>query len=107
MKSFKGMHDADFHVDSDISIYGMITGSLVVDGCYIVNLFGMVCSDVIVSNGAKVSINGTVNNDVINNGGDVEIQGAVDGRVFAQSGKTLINKGARVNGQIIELRVDL
>lgn len=67
-----------------------------------VRLTGVHRGTVTVVAGASLVLAGTVSGDVINDGGDVEVYGSIDGRLVYEGGTTYVDSGAAIDGGVVE-----
>jgi hypothetical protein len=82
---------------SDTHLQGMVMGSAKVLAGVVLELEGMVVKDLLLEKNSVVRLRGTVNGDVINNGGHLDIEGTVHGTVFRNDGTTIIDPNALIN----------
>lgn len=97
MKTENGKIENDVEITSELTMYGMFTGNVVVKDGGTLILQGMALKTITIEEGAIVYIAGTVNGDVINKGGKVSISGTVSGKVLKQAGETNILANASIN----------
>jgi len=89
-------------IREDTQIQGIVNGRVYVEkGANLIHM-GMIIGTVTVERGAEASIFGFVKGDAINNGGNLNVFGTVNGAVRTESGNTKIDKDA-----FIKERVDL
>jgi cytoskeletal protein CcmA (bactofilin family) len=79
-------------------IRGTIYGNLIVTDGGRVHVLGNISGNLLVEPGAKVIHGGVVGGDVVNKGGRLYIEATarIMGRLKRASGKTLIDKGAKI-----------
>ena len=83
-------------IEKDTNLRGMIVGNVeVLDGATLY-LRGSLNGRLYIYEGAKVLLYGTNNGDVINDGGILEVFGVINGRLFRERGRTLIDDNALV-----------
>ncbi|HAV1600049.1 TPA: hypothetical protein JG832_000895 [Enterobacter hormaechei subsp. xiangfangensis] len=91
-----GKHESNLVLDDDLELSGMICGDLVVsDGCR-ADVRGMVTGRIIVEKGGILTLHGMVSNGLTNNGGDVEIFGFVTGGLNEVAGTTIIHPNSKI-----------
>lgn len=73
--------EGDYNFVKDCDFYGLITGNAFVSSGTSLALYGMVSDNLIVEDNGKVKIHGVVRGDVINHGGEVEVDGMVIGTI--------------------------
>lgn len=83
-------------IDEDTELHGMIVGTVTVAEDAILQLHGMVAGRLILLPRSAVIVRGTVDGDVVNGGGYLEILGVVTGQVVRQAGTTVIDFMAEV-----------
>ena len=85
-------------IDESISMRGMITGHATISAGHFI-LHGVVTGDLIVKAGARATIYGQVYGTVLNDGGQVEIEGSVGALADTSPlSRTLVSREAVVNG---------
>ncbi|MCK5280196.1 MAG: hypothetical protein KAK04_16695 [Cyclobacteriaceae bacterium] len=90
--------EGDFVIQENLQFSGMITGNAIVTDGVLLDLHGTVGKDLVVKEGGKAVVKGTVEGDVINQGGAVDIYGNVAGNV---NGQANIYANAIVKGVIV------
>lgn len=83
-------------------IEGHLRGDTVIETS--VELAGVQHGRVTVSEGAHLTLTGTVREDVVNDGGTVEVYGSIDGRLVYNAGTIYVNSDAVIAGDIVEPR---
>ncbi|NLU17938.1 MAG: hypothetical protein GXW94_19625 [Serratia liquefaciens] len=97
MTVFSGKQEGDVTANSDLTINGMITGSLTIPSGVKVLLSGMVCENVYLKAGGRLTVRGTVCKNLVNEGGHAEIYGVISGSSIISSGTTIEHRGCIVN----------
>jgi cytoskeletal protein CcmA (bactofilin family) len=99
MRQVAGKIDGDVELSDALELLGMITGHVVVaSGGHLV-LRGTCCAGMRIEPGGVVQLDGTVDGDVLNAGGELEVRGAINGRLHAQAGTTVVHTDAVIDGQ--------
>lgn len=94
-----GKIEGDLVVDSNLTLHGMVTGSITVVNGGFLALHGMCCHNLVVERGARVELHGTVSGNVLNRGGQLDVHGTVAGHVHTErDGDTSIAPNAVVRG---------
>ncbi|MEZ3141551.1 hypothetical protein ACBQ88_21025 [Citrobacter braakii] len=96
MEVLNGVIEGDISPNHDITIKGILNGTLIVNGVY-ADVHGVVNGDVIVNNGGSVNIYGTVQGGITNNSGLVTVAGMVGREVSTVYGDTKILPDAVTN----------
>ena len=97
MRSENGQIEGDLYLDDELQLYGQVTGKTVVEHGGVLHLFGRCTHGLIVKAGGKAVIHGMVSGSVRNEGGYLEVQGMVIGRITTISqGETIIGHSATV-----------
>lgn len=91
--------EGDFVIQENLQFSGMITGNAIVTDGVLLELHGIVGKDLIVKEGGKAVVKGTVEGNVINHGGVVDIYGNVAGNV---NGQANIDVNAIVKGLVVK-----
>lgn len=92
-----GKHEGDLILSSDVIVHGMICGNLIVTNGFLAEVRGMVTDHVTVEQGGTLILRGMATEGITNNGGHVEIYGTVNGGVREIAGTTIVAPGAVVN----------
>lgn len=89
-------------------IGGRLDGDIVLRDGESVVLAGVRRGSVTVGAGARLILSGTVAEDLINDGGTVEVAngGSIDGRLIHRAGETDVDPGAVVFGGVVEIDVE-
>ncbi|PTR12232.1 MULTISPECIES: hypothetical protein [unclassified Novosphingobium] len=69
----------DYRLEGKRTFRGMIGGNATVAAGADVTIAGMIGGDLIVEQGARVTVKGLVGGRIINNGGQVDVRGAMGG----------------------------
>lgn len=96
MIEIEGKLERNITIDEDTILKGMIVGDVVVLGSAEFVLRGMMEGNLSIRENTTVYLNGTVNGDVINNGGSLEVYETINGRLFRERGNTFIDGNAVV-----------
>jgi cytoskeletal protein CcmA (bactofilin family) len=93
-----GKIESDVSLDYELTLHGMVTGTIrVVNGGVLV-LHGICGQNLLVERGAQAYLHGTVGGNVLNCGGYLEVYGTVGGYVHTtEGGNTFIDPNAVVN----------
>ncbi len=75
----QGFIQGDYDVTTDFELTGMVSGSVTVRSGVKFVLSGMVAESLVIEDGAKVEVFGMIGGDVINHGGELQIDGLVAG----------------------------
>lgn len=94
MKSEHGTITGNLTLDSNLILYGMVTGSVVVNKGGTLYLHGSCLQNLTINKGGCVYLFGTVSGNVDNLGGYLEIYGRIDGFLRTETGKTTIDNKA-------------
>lgn len=97
MKPIHGKVEGDTVVDVDTRLDGMIVGNVRVTHDATLHLNGMVVGKLEVEPLSRVLLRGTVNGDVMNRGGHLEVWGKVSGHLIRESGVTIVHPNAAVS----------
>ena len=98
MKIINRKIDGDTVIVQDTRFDSTVIGSVTVSECILLQLDGNIDGNLILSNDSTVYIYGTVNGDVNNIGGFLEVFGTVNGSVLCESGVCLIDSRGAVTG---------
>lgn len=94
MQEITGKHNQDFSFDYSVVIKGQANGNVaVVDGGILI-IRGQLNGNLTIHEESEVVIHGQINGDVINNGGNLEVFGMINGRLFRERGNTFIDENA-------------
>lgn len=99
MKIENGKIEGNFTVNSEMTINGMVTGSITVVAGGKLYLRGTCSNNIIVQSGGSAFLYGTVGNDV-HNAGNVEVEGTVNGSVLSIGAPFKKSDGAVIRGRI-------
>ena len=90
-----GKIERSIYLDYDFTLYGMITGDVVVGTGSVFVLHGTCAQNLVMEHGSRVYLHSTVNGNVSNNSGILEVYGTVNGYVnTSEDGKTFIDNNA-------------
>ncbi len=98
MKIINRKIDGETVIVQDTKIDSTVVGSVTVSESILLQLDGNIDGNLILSNDSTVYIYGTVNGDVDNIGGFLEVFGTVNGSVTCESGVCLIDSKGSVTG---------
>lgn len=90
------------NVTEDLKISGILTGDLTYGDRVNFLLTGFVNGNIEVNSDSFIKISGTLNGNIINRLGNIEIFGTVNGDIEIQDGQCFIHPDAVIKGQIIE-----
>ncbi|MDG4755248.1 hypothetical protein O7630_30345 [Micromonospora sp. WMMD718] len=97
MRTERGKIEVPLQVVDELRLQGMAVKAVTVLEGGDLRLHGMACEGLAVAAGGRAVIYGTVDGDVVNDGGYVEIHGVVNGHLREGAGaKTVIAPGAIV-----------
>lgn len=85
--------EEDIMVEEETTINAIITGNVIVKNNAVLQLYGTVTGDLVVEEGCKAYIFGSVGAKIINNG-EIEVYGEVGDEVKDTSGKAFISRKA-------------
>ena len=91
-----GKIEDDVQLDEELTLHGMVTGSITVVEGGLLTLHGTCCRDLIVEEGARAYVHGTVSGNVLNRGGYLEVYGTIAGSLHTENGNTLVDSDAVV-----------
>lgn len=92
-----GKYDKDFIFDNSVEVTGQINGKVTLEQGGKLSLRGQINGNVVIREGSEMFLHGTVNGDVLNDGGLLHVFGVINGRLFRERGKTLIQDFAIIN----------
>lgn len=99
MKIINREIDGDTVITQDTNITNTVVGKVTVSESTLLHLDGEIDGNLILSNDSTAYIHGTVNGNVNNIGGFVEVFGTVNGKVICESGVCLVgSKGTVTEG---------
>lgn len=91
-----GKHEGDLVLNSDLDLHGMICGDLVVsDGCR-ADIYGTVTGRITVEKGGVSILRGTVSKGLFNDGGSAEVFGSISGGLIDPLGTTIVHPNAKI-----------
>lgn len=91
-----GKHEGNLVLNSDLDLHGMVCGNLVVsDGCR-ADIHGMVTGRITVEKGGALILRGMVCKGLCNNGGKAEVFGYIIGGLAEVSGTTIVHPNAKI-----------
>lgn len=96
MKILNEKYNADFTIESETTLVGMIVGDVTVRNSTIFIVRGMLFGNLSVEENSRTIIYGTVKGS-ITNFGICEIYGLIDGNLSGTTNQIFIDKNARVN----------
>jgi len=89
--------DGDLTVSEELTLLGMVTGNITILKGGVLDFQGTCNKDLILEEGSKVHLGGTVNGNVVNRAGELHVSGTVNGYVHTDDrGKTVIDPGAKI-----------
>jgi hypothetical protein len=77
----------------------MVVGNVTVTPGVTLELSGTVIGGVNLEPSSRAFLRGTVNGDVTNQGGGLEVWGSVKGRIYRNGGTTVVHPNAIVKGE--------
>ena len=86
--------EKDLLIDSELMIFGMIVGHVIIKKNGILVLNGTITKDLILEEGSRCDLYGTVSGNVINKGGILQVNGRIYGTLSKESGFTQIDPNA-------------
>ncbi|PKR76709.1 hypothetical protein CEY16_12890 [Halalkalibacillus sediminis] len=95
MDKLEGKYDRDLTINEDLEILGQVNGDVLVAKGNL-NLHGTINGNLSIIERSIVIIYGTVNGTVTNNGGELEIYGAIE-KLEDLNGTTYIHEEAVIN----------
>ena len=97
IRELSDKHDGDLTLVEDFTIFGVVTGTvIVVRGTLLMN--GSIGQNLVVQSGGKAIVNGSVQKSVLNYGGHVQIHGTVAAVETFEDGQTHISPSATLRG---------
>lgn len=87
-------------ITEDTRFHGTYEGQVTVKENKTLVLHGMIVGSLYLEDRSDVKVHGTVSKDIINQGGNLEIFGTVNGRIFNNSGTIFIDPNAKVGSVI-------
>lgn len=99
METKSGMIEGDYTVTGDLTLLGMVTGSITVVAGGRLYLRGTCANNLIVKLGGFAFVTGTVGNDV-HNAGSVDVEGTVNGSVLSIGASFKKSSGAFIRGAL-------
>jgi cytoskeletal protein CcmA (bactofilin family) len=92
-----GVFRGDLRVDEEVKVTGVIKGNVTVVRGGELTLEARCSGDLVVEVGGQVYLQGTVDGDAINRGGYLEVNGVVNGALRREGGETIVTSKAIVN----------
>lgn len=94
MKVIDDVYHGSLILDSDVTVSGILEGSLTVTEGKTALITGIVSGNIVVMSGGRAVVEGIVSAAAINDGGYLEVAGIVQHGVQTKSGETVILPGA-------------
>lgn len=94
------MVQGNIAVADELTLYGMVTGTAVVENGGILRLHGMV-RNLVVEPGGAAHVFGMVTEDAHNRGGRLNVSGTVNGRRRAEAGTTRVHDDSKILGGVL------
>lgn len=91
-----GKHEGDLVLNSNLELHGMVCGNLVVSNGGRADIHGMVTGLITVETGGVLILRGMVCKGLCNNGGKAEVFGHVLGGLTEISGITIVHPNAKI-----------
>ena len=83
----------------DLTFHGMIAGDVIIIRRGILRLYGLCCKNLTLEQGSKAFLYGTVDGNVLNRAGYLEVYGKINGNLHTEAGAvTHIDSQAVVQG---------
>lgn len=99
MKVEHGKLEGSIQIDYELALHGMVTGNVTILKNGVLFLHGICCQNLVLEDGARVYLYGTVSSNVLNRAGYLEVYGVVGGNLQTEeSGKTLVDGKAVIGG---------
>ncbi len=99
MQTIHDKFEGDVFVSEDTTLHGMIVGNVTVQNGVVFDLHGMLIGDLIAKMKSCIYIRGTLNGDIYNHEGSIDIYGIVNGAIIYDSGNITIDPKAVIKGK--------
>ncbi|MFJ8217670.1 hypothetical protein [Bacillus cereus] len=97
MKVISGKVEQDLVLKEDLRVEGMVVGNVAVETGKTLIVNGMIVGNLHIKEESFVEIHGNVNGDVLNEGGELKVYGTINGRLFRERGRTIVDTKATVS----------
>jgi len=97
MEDVRGKVEGSWTIETEVELYGMATGDVIVARGGNLVLRGMCCESLRIADGGRASVHGMVVGDVVNEG-VVQISGTIVGRLDDRVHGATVIGGALING---------
>jgi cytoskeletal protein CcmA (bactofilin family) len=92
--------EGDLCVDGELTLNGMVAGSITVVAGGLLTLGGMCGGDITIEEGAKAYLHGMVGGNVLNRGGHLKVYGMIGGSLnTTEEGKTYVDANAVIGNR--------
>lgn len=100
MRTEAGRIEGDVVVTDELTLLGVVQGSVRVGTGGRLRLLGTVGHDLVVEAGGEAELVGVVKRDVTNSGGTLTVVGRIRGRLYANAGQTRLDENSDVAGGV-------
>jgi len=92
--------EGDIKINEEVTMNGTINGSAIVLKGGLLVLNGIVNQDLILESDSKAQVFGSVNGNIYNKGGELEIHGTIMGTIHKEAGIIVIYPESNIKGKI-------